>query len=663
MLVESIYRRGMVCWLCVLAPVARCAWSAAPAAGRFRPTLETASGHGQRSKVDRAESLRILEDGRNQVSPRGTIADTVSQERVVAAIEQLGRMGEERAVKPLITVVGKSVPQRGVVPVVTCAAVRALGEIGDPRAVTCLTNVLSQSIVVQQFGESPMKLACDALGRIGDKRASPALARLMRKTALSYWRRIHTRAVDALAAIDQKECLEQTLLRLEGTSWHDSAGLLYRVNLLKKLGDATAAPVLAKLSRSTFPSVRTAVVSAFGKIGTSAVPPMVGQLECNSRADRSCVAWVLSTSTDIVPVSSALTNESARVRVGAAWALGFRGKDDVLDQLIAASRGTEPTAAAAIWALGELQNAEAIPVLITSLGRRDTAVRTAAAEALRRFDDARARAVVAVFDRGANQSRSPREAAAVRPRLAAKAVCLAAKPSTPNERTPALVGNRLILPGEQTTNYVAPDLFHGEHAWEPRLDRPEMWSVRTGTMDITRGSATFDEGLAGTEAPWVAIDTWMVIGPFRRLKKRERDRRFGPERDAEKLDPKALEAVYPVADGKFLSWRLTESDGPRVNPPVVDEWSTFYAYAEVYAPRDSVRLCAFGAVDFGKAWVNGRLVYTSGLKVRSGAYSPCEVVRPVRLKQGYNAVLFKIENAWAKACFSMCVCTETLGGL
>jgi HEAT repeat protein len=84
----------------------------------------------------------------------------------LAAASALGKVGDSRAVDPLITALDD---QQGVNEV----AALALGEIGDPRAVEPLTETLeNESWEIRSS-------AAKALGKIGDERAVNPLTKLL----------------------------------------------------------------------------------------------------------------------------------------------------------------------------------------------------------------------------------------------------------------------------------------------------------------------------------------------------------------------------------------------------------------------------------------------------------------------------------------------------
>jgi HEAT repeat protein len=84
------------------------------------------------------------------------------------AARALGRIGDARAVEPLMNAMGKSGGDLGVY------IAEALGDLGDRRAVPILLEVAKK-------GDEPaLRSAIETLGRIGDPAAVPALIELLR---------------------------------------------------------------------------------------------------------------------------------------------------------------------------------------------------------------------------------------------------------------------------------------------------------------------------------------------------------------------------------------------------------------------------------------------------------------------------------------------------
>ena len=145
---------------------------------------------------------------------------------VRSAAEALGRIGDARAVDPLIAAL------RDEDIYVVRSAAEALGRIGDARAVDPLIAALRDEDVVRS--------AAEALGRIGDARAVDALIDTLRKffhysadanhkSAADALVQIGAPAVDALVAAVHRALHEMDLNRCESAA-----------NTLHRIGDAGA---------------------------------------------------------------------------------------------------------------------------------------------------------------------------------------------------------------------------------------------------------------------------------------------------------------------------------------------------------------------------------------------------------------------------------------
>jgi hypothetical protein len=96
-----------------------------------------------------------------------------------------------------------------------------------------------------------------------------------------------------------------------------------------------------------------------------------------------------------------------------------------------------------------------------------------------------------------------------------------------------------------------------------------------------------------------------------------------------------------------------------VVPHVPDNYMIYYGYTEIYSDHEQDRWCIFGSDDYGKAWLMGanrdedELIYASGKTPHP--WIPDRAYKKVRFRKGYNPILFKLENAWGRTGYSMCV--------
>jgi hypothetical protein len=217
----------------------------------------------------------------------------------------------------------------------------------------------------------------------------------------------------------------------------------------------------------------------------------------------------------------------------------------------------------------------------------------------------------------------------------------------------------------------APDLFRGttgadpnafEHEWgrgdgpinKKELDLPvELGLDLSKTMPLP-GRKLLARGRGGE---WLFVNSWYIIGPFPNPNRKNLEEKFPPEAS---IDPRLgfvgidLDASYVGMAQRPVRWEYLATDR-RVcfipHPPV--EWAIWYAYTEIWSEEDQDRYCIFGSDDYGKCWINAEEVYVSG--VTPHPWIPDRKFAKVKFKKGFNVVLFKLENAWGRTGFSLCV--------
>jgi hypothetical protein len=156
----------------------------------------------------------------------------------------------------------------------------------------------------------------------------------------------------------------------------------------------------------------------------------------------------------------------------------------------------------------------------------------------------------------------------------------------------------------------------------------------------------------GETADWMSVDSWWFIGPFvhpGRQNPEDLDKKYPPE---EVVD---LGAVYQGKGGRDIRWKYRQTRFVRIEPhgEDIDRYAIWYAYTEIYSEREQDLWVAFGSDDYGKAWVEGKLVWASGKHVKP--FAPGQDYRKVRFRQGYNRVLIKLENAGGTTGYSMII--------
>jgi hypothetical protein len=178
----------------------------------------------------------------------------------------------------------------------------------------------------------------------------------------------------------------------------------------------------------------------------------------------------------------------------------------------------------------------------------------------------------------------------------------------------------------------------------------EMMNVSAG--GTFTGKPVFGRKIAddGEQAAWLSVDSWWFIGPFTHpgvQNLEDLDKKFPPE---ETVD---LGASYLGKGGKNIRWKYRQTRFMRIepHPEDVDRYAIWYAYTEIYSDKEQDLWCAFGSDDYGKAWVEGKLVWASGKNVKP--WAPGQDYRKVHLKRGHNRMLVKLENRGGTTGFSV----------
>ena len=141
----------------------------------------------------------------------------------------------------------------------------------------------------------------------------------------------------------------------------------------------------------------------------------------------------------------------------------------------------------------------------------------------------------------------------------------------------------------------------------------------------------------------VYIPEWYVIGPFpnmrdEKLQRLGLDTPYPPEREIK------LDARYEGVNAQKVSWVLKQTP-PRGRFDLYDfdpyEMVVVYALTYIYSPRAATVPFLLGSDDGAKVFLNGKEIHRF-LAVRVAA--PDQDRIPLALKEGWNALLLKIEN-------------------
>jgi hypothetical protein len=164
------------------------------------------------------------------------------------------------------------------------------------------------------------------------------------------------------------------------------------------------------------------------------------------------------------------------------------------------------------------------------------------------------------------------------------------------------------------------------------------------------------------------VDSWYMLGPFDNTGRSNIEKQFPPETIVD------LNATYVGKRGRPVRWEFHQSARAQIAPPFdgfnplpggnsnsTDSFKTrdldyiiYYGYTELRAVEECGVWIAVGSDDFSKLWIEDQLVWASGMRHKSWRVD--EGFRKVRLKQGVNRVLFRVENGHSRTEFSLAVC-------
>jgi hypothetical protein len=142
----------------------------------------------------------------------------------------------------------------------------------------------------------------------------------------------------------------------------------------------------------------------------------------------------------------------------------------------------------------------------------------------------------------------------------------------------------------------------------------------------------------------------MVVGPFA----------LWPEGEKAGVEPPGFAKAYPPELAVDLAQRYQGAAGEAAWKPVTAEASGYvdlrasvqpshqmvaYAVTTVTAKRSGDALLTLGSNDGAKLWVNGSQVYSKHI---GRSAQPHDELIPIRLREGPNQLLLKVEN-WGAA--------------
>ncbi|MFP4106532.1 MAG: hypothetical protein ACLFVU_10640 [Phycisphaerae bacterium] len=165
---------------------------------------------------------------------------------------------------------------------------------------------------------------------------------------------------------------------------------------------------------------------------------------------------------------------------------------------------------------------------------------------------------------------------------------------------------------------------------------------------------------------WFYIDTWYIVGPFPNEGRRNLHHKFRPEHNTDDID--LNEQFAGGKGGRTLEWIWWQSSHIKNVPPhwTVDKYAIYYAFTEIYIEEnpsgkpEEEYWVAIGSDDHCRLWVNGEKVFES--KTTPKRWLSNEAFRPVMLKEGYNSIMMRVENAGGTMGFSLMVSLRNKGG-
>ncbi|TVR10022.1 MAG: hypothetical protein EA401_12480 [Planctomycetota bacterium] len=141
----------------------------------------------------------------------------------------------------------------------------------------------------------------------------------------------------------------------------------------------------------------------------------------------------------------------------------------------------------------------------------------------------------------------------------------------------------------------------------------------------------------GEANDWMYVDKWYVMGPFPNRFRQNLDASYLPETIVD------LDNVTIGMDDAEVRWRYWDTKNSRIEPDHAPPYCVYYGWTEVYVAEAGKYWVALGSDDFGKVWINGKLVWISSMERKT--WRADEEIAEFEFKQGLNEILFRTENA------------------
>jgi HEAT repeat protein/CHAT domain-containing protein len=365
----------------------RTAKAAAYALGKLGNRVAVESLVGRLNEPDEESQENIESELFSKLSPLQLFDRLGTESPQSAAAWALGKLGDTRAVEPLISVLedrhrGRSELQRQVV--------RALGALGDLRAVEPLLAALNDKA---DLGSLRADIAL-SLGRLRDARAVEPLIGLLearhRRGVLGS-DRVSSACAEALGELGDSQAVEPLLAIVRAKD--QSGGFQAAVRALGKLGDVRAIrPLIAVIDRTAFTrasGLSDAAVRSLTEIGVPAIEPLADALGRSHGTEQHEFARALCKigGPDVVePLIDVLGSSPSENRVTIVRGLGNIGDrraiEPLVEQMKQKYQNIDVIREAAL-VLGEVfGDRRAVEPLIAALAEPKCSIRKSAATAL-----------------------------------------------------------------------------------------------------------------------------------------------------------------------------------------------------------------------------------------------------------------------------------------
>ncbi len=319
-----------------------------------------------------AESLGKLGDAR-AVEPLINALHHSDGDIRSSAADALVELGGVGAVEPLITALRDPVGD------VRLRAAYVLGKLGDARAVDPLITALYDP------NEDVCRRASAALVELGNPQAVDPLIAALRDPNGD----VRRHAAYILGELGDTRAIESLIAALRDS---DRVVRLHAAAALVQLRDVGVQPLIAALHDSDV-EVRFRAAVALTKLGDEAVEPLIAALRDTNEDVRQRIIDILGKLRDVrsvEPLIAALHDPMWSVRKSAAIALGQLEDKQAVESLIIALRDPDGNVrSSAATALGRLGDGRATNSLIAALSDPDDDVRNNSADALAQFPDDR----------------------------------------------------------------------------------------------------------------------------------------------------------------------------------------------------------------------------------------------------------------------------------